>query len=120
MFYVKFQFDYNIIPKGFTILPYMYLIWNIISLFLVSQYFLKEAKMYKDIYFIPDEFFITYNITKREKEIIIRIIKGYSYQQISKEFFISLGTVKNHIHNIYTKIGISDKENLRKKIYSFY
>ena len=45
----------------------------------------------------------TYGITKREKEIILKICKGLSNKEISEELFISLQTVKDHTHNIYRK-----------------
>lgn len=52
------------------------------------------------------------NITPREKEIINLIVLGKSNQAIGDTLFISLGTVKNHIHNIYRKCGITSRFEL--------
>lgn len=54
----------------------------------------------------------TYEITNREKEVIEQICLGKTNQQIADELFISLQTVKDHTHRIYTKIGINSRMKL--------
>lgn len=56
--------------------------------------------------------FEKYQITKREKEIIEQICEGKTNQQIADTLFISLQTVKDHTHRIYTKIGINSRLKL--------
>ena len=56
--------------------------------------------------------FIRYHISKREKEIIQQICDGKTNQQIADELFISLQTVKDHTHRIYSKIGINSRMKL--------
>jgi len=51
-------------------------------------------------------------ITEREKEIIILILKGKSNKEIEEELFISLGTVKNHLYNIYKKLKVKSRTQL--------
>lgn len=53
-----------------------------------------------------------YRITKREKEIVDGICAGKTNQQIADELFISLQTVKDHTHRIYSKIGINSRMKL--------
>ena len=53
-----------------------------------------------------------YKISKREKEIVQQICQGKTNQQIADELFISLQTVKDHTHRIYSKIGINSRMNL--------
>jgi len=53
-----------------------------------------------------------YQISKREKEIEEQICLGKTNQQIADELFISLQTVKDHTHRIYTKIGINSRMKL--------
>lgn len=53
-----------------------------------------------------------YGITEREVEIIKFIVDGCSNQEISSKLFISINTVKNHIYNIYKKIGIKNRYEL--------
>ena len=56
--------------------------------------------------------FKKYKITKREKEIITHICEGKTNRQIADDLFISLQTVKDHTHRIYSKIGIKSRMHL--------
>lgn len=56
--------------------------------------------------------FNKYKITKREKEIVTQICTGKTNQQIADELFISLQTVKDHTHRIYSKLGINSRMKL--------
>lgn len=53
-----------------------------------------------------------YKISKREREIVRHICIGKTNQQIADELFISLQTVKDHTHRIYSKIGINSRMKL--------
>lgn len=53
-----------------------------------------------------------YGITERENEIIQYVVCGKGNQEISDQLFISLNTVKNHISNIYRKMGIKSRYEL--------
>lgn len=48
-------------------------------------------------------------ITLREKEILILLAKGNLYKEIATHLNISTLTVKNHLKNIYRKIGVSNR-----------
>ncbi len=49
------------------------------------------------------------SLSERELQVSSLLIEGYNNKQISSKLFISEGTVKNYISNIYSKIGISDR-----------
>jgi two-component system response regulator DegU len=49
------------------------------------------------------------NLSPREHEVVCLIAKGMSNKEIAATLFISEHTVKNHVYNIYRKIGISDR-----------
>lgn len=51
-------------------------------------------------------------ITGREREIIELIVQGKSNREIEKELFISIYTVKNHVQNIYAKLGVRSRAKL--------
>jgi DNA-binding CsgD family transcriptional regulator len=53
-----------------------------------------------------------YGVTKRERQIVEKICLGKTNKQIAEELFISLQTVKDHTHRIYSKIGINSRVQL--------
>lgn len=53
-----------------------------------------------------------YRITPREQQVIEQICLGKTNQQIANTLFISLQTVKDHTHRIYTKVGINSRMKL--------
>jgi two-component system sensor histidine kinase ChiS len=59
-----------------------------------------------------DQFFNKFNISTREKEITILLLKGKTNNEIEDLLFIELSTVKNHIHNIFKKLGIKNRAQL--------
>lgn len=52
------------------------------------------------------------NLTNREEEIVKLVVQGLSNKQISKKLLISENTVKNHLTNIFNKVGISNRSQL--------
>jgi DNA-binding NarL/FixJ family response regulator len=53
-----------------------------------------------------------YGVTKRERQIVEKICLGKTNKQIADELFISLQTVKDHTHRIYSKMGINGRMQL--------
>lgn len=47
----------------------------------------------------------------REKDIIQLLVKGYSNHEIAETLFLSLGTVKNYVSQIYAKANVTDRSN---------
>jgi len=47
-----------------------------------------------------------YQLTTREREILLALSQGTSYKGIAEQFFISLDTVRSHIKNIYQKMQV--------------
>ncbi|WP_175413019.1 LuxR C-terminal-related transcriptional regulator [Clostridium sp. AWRP] len=54
----------------------------------------------------------TYNLTNREKEVIHLLLENKSNQEISDLLYISIGTTKTHVHNIYRKTEVNRKNEL--------
>lgn len=48
-------------------------------------------------------------LTNREIEVLILISQGCSNHQITERLCIALGTVKNHVRNIYSKLNVHDR-----------
>lgn len=55
---------------------------------------------------------ISEELTGREKEICSLMVNGLTNKQIADRLYISEGTVKNYISNIYDKTGIHDRVKL--------
>ncbi len=51
-------------------------------------------------------------ISKREREVIACVAQGFKNKEIGEKLFIREQTVKNHIHNIFDKLGVSDRLEL--------
>lgn len=51
-------------------------------------------------------------LTKREFEIVRLIVQGQNTAAISEQLSIGNQTVKNHIHHIFIKLGVSDRLQL--------
>ncbi|RYD04729.1 hypothetical protein N752_12445 [Desulforamulus aquiferis] len=48
-------------------------------------------------------------LTDRELEVLKQVAKGQSNKDIANSLFISEKTVKNHLTNIFQKIGVVDR-----------
>ncbi|MCB4809599.1 response regulator transcription factor [Tamlana sp. 62-3] len=48
-------------------------------------------------------------LTKREVEVLEQLSKGLSYNLIAENLFLSRGTVRKHIENIYKKLQVHNK-----------
>jgi DNA-binding CsgD family transcriptional regulator len=84
-----------------------YFSWNIIIIYYASKYFFSPVS--RASFTISEIFIQQYNITNREREIINLIVKGCSNTEIGKKLFISPKTVRNHVYNIYQKIGVNNR-----------
>ncbi len=51
-------------------------------------------------------------ISSREREIVGWVAQGYKNREMADKMFISEQTVKNHLHNIFDKLGVSDRLEL--------
>jgi len=66
------------------------------------------------------EFCEKYRLSRREQEILQLLLQGKSYRDIEKSLFISLNTVKNHVYNIYHKVGVKNRLQIPGLLRDFY
>jgi DNA-binding CsgD family transcriptional regulator len=59
---------------------------------------------------------ILYQLTPREKEVVLLLRQGLTYRQIADTLFIAKKTVANHVTNIYVKTGTNTKFALFNKM----
>jgi len=55
-------------------------------------------------------------LTKRETELLGFVSKGFRNKEIADKLFISLQTVKDHTHRIYSKVDVKSRVQLIKMV----
>lgn len=59
---------------------------------------------------VHDEAIDSFNqLTVREREVLCQIAEGLSNREIANKLYISEKTVKNHLTNIFQKLGVTDR-----------
>lgn len=80
--------------------------WNAIDIkLMISSAFKLEESFYRD-----------YHFTNREREVLDLVIQGYKNREIADRLFIQTGSVKDHITSIYSKIGVTSREEFFDKM----
>lgn len=54
-------------------------------------------------------------LSRREQEILEQLSKGFRYKEIAARLFVSVETVRTHIHNIYVKLQVNTRQDALKK-----
>jgi predicted ATPase/DNA-binding CsgD family transcriptional regulator len=49
------------------------------------------------------------SLTEREREVLALVAAGHSNRQIARDLFLTLNTVKSHIHHVYGKLGVESR-----------
>jgi DNA-binding NarL/FixJ family response regulator len=108
-------------PYGLLSVPTFYLLINLISIYCGFKYFkanldIETSSAIKgslpEVEKNQEHFFKKINLTNREKELVLLLMKGYTYNQLADELVISLATVKTHVYNIYRKAEVKNKIEL--------
>ncbi|MHC5229489.1 response regulator transcription factor [Enterococcus sp. LJL99] len=68
----------------------------------------EEQKEQKRI----NSFLDHYQFTQREAEIFLLLLEHKSNQEIADKLYLSIGTVKTHVHNIFIKLNIKKREQI--------
>lgn len=75
-----------------------------------------SVKNNKDLVKVSEEFIDKYDLSPREKEIVELMNSGYSNADIAQNLIISISTVKKHVYNIYSKVGVKSRTQLLAQI----
>jgi DNA-binding NarL/FixJ family response regulator len=57
-------------------------------------------------------------LTTREREIVVLLDKGMLYKEIAESIDVTLGTLKQYVHIIYEKLGVSNKTEAINKYFN--
>ena len=64
---------------------------------------------------LDDAAFERYDLTMREREVLLLLLNRLTYEEIAERLFISTNTVKTHVGNVYKKTGVSSRKELVSK-----
>ena len=78
---------------------------------------LKLLKKEKDIDLKLEISEQKYELTNREIEIIYHLLAGKNNKQLADDLYISINTVKKHLHNIFRKTEVNNRTELTSLIY---
>ncbi|NLZ73924.1 MAG: helix-turn-helix transcriptional regulator [Bacteroidales bacterium] len=87
---------------------------SIVNIHTISQY---NQEVQDTQYTVESDFRAKYSITERENDVIVLLLKGYSYAKIAETLVISISTVRTHVMNIYKKVGVNSRYELLNKVY---
>jgi len=55
------------------------------------------------------------SLSRREREIANLIARGFTYQEIADQLYISINTIKTHIKRIYKRLNITSRRELIRR-----
>ncbi|MGM0653555.1 MAG: helix-turn-helix transcriptional regulator, partial [Bacillota bacterium] len=58
-----------------------------------------------------------FNLTVREVEVASHLLLGYKNKDIQEKLCITMNTLKYHIRNIYSKLGVNNREGAVDVVY---
>lgn len=94
-------------------------IFSIVVCLILCQFFFSErneqsvesSEELEQTTLIQD-FCHAHQFTQRECEVFQLLLQHYSNQEIADQLFLSLGTVKTHVHNIFIKLEIKKRTQI--------
>lgn len=113
--------EFPIFGFNFKVSPLLYCSFCVVFiLFIVRIYFRDYYMSDQEIEALKNDYekhkkaniFNKYKLSDRERDVIVFVLKGYSNKKIADTLFISLSTVKSHIHNSFKKTACSTRYEL--------
>jgi DNA-binding CsgD family transcriptional regulator len=98
-------------PAGgsFMVSSVPHLLFGGILIYYFGAYVLADSQPPPDV---NRTFVDGHGISRREREVIPLLNQGLSNREIAEKLFVSLATVKTHLHNIYEKTGAKSRYDL--------
>lgn len=70
---------------------------------------LKALNLIRNPYQHSNKTPIDFGLTQREVEVLEYLKNGLTYEQLANNMFISVGTIRKHVENIYRKLQVNNK-----------
>jgi DNA-binding CsgD family transcriptional regulator len=55
------------------------------------------------------------NLTPREQDVCTLVLAGRTNREVAAELFLTTKTVEFHLHNVYAKLGVAGRQELRRR-----
>ncbi len=114
-FYRKTELEWKMLPYCFKFAALYYLIWNVVNIKFSFDFFGDASK---DLEKKALAFFQNFDLSDKEKEIVLMLAKGMETKEISELIFTSQGTIRNYIYNICNKTHSKNRQELLHRIYN--
>jgi len=88
---------------------------NIVPIIWIKYYFIKyfnKLNVTKKITSVVEDICKKHGLSNRQQQILELLLEGKSNREIEESLFISYHTVKNHVYNIFKKLGIKNRFEL--------
>jgi len=72
----------------------------------------SEGYIQTDVKEFFEQFYITYHLSPRERQLVEKTLRGYSMPVIAEKLDLSLGTVRNYKQRLYAKLDITSEREI--------
>lgn len=87
-------------------------VFTVNTYYFISRYYFRDYEPAPESLDIKKKFSVLMNLSEREEEVSLLLIKGETNSEIGEKLFISVNTVKSHIKSIYKKLEVSNRIQL--------
>lgn len=119
IFHIEIVSLYNLmINTIFLAIAFAYFKHFIIKLKLEKRIFPRSSDLGNNLreqFVRVPEIFFEYNLSTREKEISIYLLKGMSHEEIAEKLFVTSGAIRKQGSKAYAKAGVKNLVEFRKK-----
>lgn len=91
--------------------PWWLYLLGIVSLLSILGNFYFFGKLRKMTQQLPS---LEESLSKQERKVLDLILEDKSNKEIASEMFVSLSTVKSHINNLYKKLNVSSRNEVKQ------
>ena len=60
-----------------------------------------------------------YGLTRREEEVLVLMMRGYTLARIGEELYVADSTMKTHSRHIYRKVGVGNRNELQELVAAY-